>query len=410
MVTGVADKGMVISDYTSVHAVLNSDDFSRSVDQERFEHGNILEGVVLVLDGAAHRDRRRVENRLFRRDTLTLYEHGLFPSIIEETLTSAVVPGKPFDLMRLGGLLTIVLAARTVGIDFDTDSLDERERLLTLQRLFSRGNSIDASTKDPDDVKREVARALALFDTDFLKPSLARRRHALAEQRPLTQDLLSTLIAAGESLTDEQILRECAFYLDAGVDTSTQSLTSTMHYVLGWRDKAGFAWEEFAADLPLIQRCVHEALRLRPTNPRIVRRALADVTINGREIPSGSLVILDTQTANLDPTVYGEDANVFSPNRMLAVGAARTGFSFGGGLHACIGRGLAAGQHRAVGADPGQKQFGLVSLMVQALAIRHPRRVAGELPAAQDDTRRHTRWGRYPIILDNRPGPCQPAI
>lgn len=403
MATGVADKGMVISDYASVHMVLNSDDFSRSVDRERFELGNSLEDVVLVLDGVAHRDRRRVENRLFRRDTLTLYEHELFPSIIEETLTSTVVPGRPFDLMRLGGLLTIVLAARTVGIDFDATSFDERERLLALQRVFSRGSGIDASINDLDDVKRDVRRALDEFNADFLKPSLVRRREALAENRPVTRDLLSTLIGAHDALADEQVLRECAFYLDAGVDTSTQSLTSTMHYLLRWRDQDDFGWQELAADLPLIQRCVHEALRLRPTNPRIVRRALTDVTINGRAIPCGSLVILDTQTANRDPVIYGENADVFDPNRSVTGGAARTGFSFGGGIHACIGRGLAAGPNRAAGAEPEQQQFGLVSLMVQALAVRSPRRVANEPPAAQGDTKRHTRWESYPIVLDSDP-------
>jgi cytochrome P450 len=403
MATGVADQGMVISDYASVHAVLNSDDFSRSVDRGRFELGNILEDVVLVLDGAAHRDRRRVENRLFRRDTLTLYEHELFPSIIEDTLASAVVPGTTFDLMRIGGLLAIVLAARTVGIDFDAGSYDERERLLALQRVFSRGSSIDASINDPEDVKRDVRRALDEFNADFLKPSLARRREALAENRSLTLDLLSTLIGAHDALTDEQVLRECAFYLDAGVDTSTQSLTSTMDYLLVWHDEDPFGWEELAADLPLIQRCVHEALRLRPTNPRIVRRALADVTINGRPIPAGSLVILDTQTANRDPVIFGEDTDVFDPNRAISAGVPRTGFSFSGGLHACIGRGLAAGQNRAAEAEPEQQQFGLVSLMVQALAARCPHRVANQPPAAQGDTKRHTRWGSYPIVVDRDP-------
>lgn len=401
MATGVADKGMVIGDYASVHMVLNSDDFSRSVDRERFELGNSLEDVVLVLDGVAHRDRRRVENRLFRRDTLTLYEHELFPSIIEDTLTSAVVPGRPFDLMRLGGLLTIVLAARTVGIDFDASSFAERKRLLALQRVFSRGSAIDASINDPDDVKRDVRRALDEFNADFLKPSLVRRREALAEDRPITRDLLSTLIGAHDTLTDEQVLRECAFFLDAGVDTSTQTLTSTMHYLFSWHREDDFGWwQELAADLPLIQRCVHEALRLRPTNPRIVRRALTDVTINGRAIPCGSLVILDTQSANRDPAIYGESADVFDPNRSVSGGVARTGFSFGGGIHACIGRGLAAGPNRAAGAEPDQQQFGLVSVMVQALAVRSPRRVANEIPAAQGDTKRHTRWESYPIVLD----------
>ena len=44
------------------------------------------------LHGAEHRDRRRLENRLFRRDTFAYYENSLFPEIIRTAWRVATSP------------------------------------------------------------------------------------------------------------------------------------------------------------------------------------------------------------------------------------------------------------------------------------------------------------------------------
>ena len=42
--------------------------------------------VLVNLHGDEHRSRRRVENRLFRRDTFELYERELFPRVMNALL------------------------------------------------------------------------------------------------------------------------------------------------------------------------------------------------------------------------------------------------------------------------------------------------------------------------------------
>ena len=63
--------------------------------QALYDEGEVVMADVLVnLHGAEHRARRRLENRLFRRDTHVEYERELFPPIVEETLAPYVAEGQ----------------------------------------------------------------------------------------------------------------------------------------------------------------------------------------------------------------------------------------------------------------------------------------------------------------------------
>lgn len=402
-----------LTTFEDVRLALINSDLSRSLDPERHEHGNILDQVLMVLDEDAHRVRRRVENRLFRQDTLLLYERQLFPHIIRSTLARSGLDGHA-DLVELGSLLTVVLSARTVGIDFDTDSLDERRRLVELRHVFSRGISIDAATVDIDELKAEVRKALNLFEEEFFRPSLERRRGLLREVRSgrmpedqLPRDLVMTLVLAQSELelSDALLLREAAFFLDAGSDTSTQALTSTLHFMFRWCELHPTGWRRLQNDRLFAQRCVHESLRLRPTNTRIMRRAVRDTTVGEQHISAHTKVRLNTGSANSDHAVYGPDADRFDPHRALPVTVPRFGHSFSGGVHACIGRNQAVGLPiRFQGDAPANHQFGLVTLMVQGLVERGVRPDVDLPPTVQAGTKRITRWEHYPVLISPPPG------
>ena len=74
---------ITITDYDEARDVYRQKDLRQAL----YDAGEVVMADVLVnLHADEHRDRRRLENRLFRRDTFTLYERELFPPIIEETL------------------------------------------------------------------------------------------------------------------------------------------------------------------------------------------------------------------------------------------------------------------------------------------------------------------------------------
>ena len=103
----------------------------------------------------------------------------------------------------------------------------------------------------------------------------------------------------------------------------------------------------------LLQRCVHESARLHPSSPVARRRAECPVTLATDEtVETDELVTIDLLGANRDKKIFGPDAAEFNPYRQIDKGTSPYGLSFGLGMHACIGRTLAAGVTPKPDSDP----------------------------------------------------------
>jgi len=62
----------------------------KSLRQALYDAGEIvMSGVLVNLHGDEHRARRRLENRLFRRETLVSYERDFFPSLHTTPVSTA---------------------------------------------------------------------------------------------------------------------------------------------------------------------------------------------------------------------------------------------------------------------------------------------------------------------------------
>ena len=163
---------------------------NRDLRQALYDAGEvIMSDVVVNLHGAEHRDRRRLENRLFRRDTFTLYEQDLFPPIIESTLAPYLAEGKA-ELVTLGHQLMMNLAALTAGVDRPQGTPEETFRLYDYLTTFIEGATLAHYTGDKEAKAAEVLAALEAFDAEFLAPGMARRRELLEqhEAEELTAD------------------------------------------------------------------------------------------------------------------------------------------------------------------------------------------------------------------------------
>lgn len=401
---------ITIHGFESVREAFGNDALTRSLDHERFEIGNLKNGTVSVLDGEEHRERRRILGRLFRREMFEEYERKLFPGIVDQVLSSFVDP-EDTDLVEIAGLFTVVLAARTAGIDFDDTSIGDRRRLRHFLHEFARGTGIDTAVGDPADIIAEVQQALAAFKEEYLDASWRRRADLLRRfeagaiaEAELPLDVLTTLLRHQEELgiDDDHLTRETVIFFTAGANTSIQTMTNTVHLMLDRATLHPEEWERAKSDLAFVQRCVHEAVRLRPTNPIIARRALTDTEVGTIPVPADTQLTFDMISANHDPSVYGTHADSYDPLRALAPGSSLWGLSFGHGSHACMGRTLAAGMPQ--GRDGGIRDehlFGLIPIAVQALVRRNIRRQPDRPPQSDSETRRWTRWKSYPVALDS---------
>jgi cytochrome P450 len=368
--------------------------------QALYDAGEVIMADVLVnLHGTEHRDRRRLENRLFRRDTFELYEQHLFPPIIAETLAPHVADGRA-ELVDLGHQMMMNLAASTAGVDRPLGTPDETFRLYDYLRSFIEGATLAHYTGDRDAKRAEVAAKLAEFDAEFVSPSIERRTALRDGGAELPRDVLSILLDNQDDLElpREVVTREVAFYLLAGAHTSATAFTRVAHNILTWLDRHPEERSVILADRAYVQRCTHETIRLQPSSPVAMRWALADIDLkSGRHIPQGAKVVIDLLAVNRDRAVFGDRADEFDPHRSLPDGVAPYGLSFGSGMHACIGQDLAAG----LVLDPSETSsplLGLVPQAVQAL-FDHGVRRDPDNPPEMDESTTRPYFGRYPVLF-----------
>lgn len=397
---------LVLDDHDQIREALFNADLSRTFDDRSYDDGNIRDGVVSISHGPVHRARRRVENTQFRPDVLRLYERDLFPKVLNELLDVLIDDGSA-DLFAVGEQLSVVLAALRAGIDVDARALDQLRDLVHYVDVFSQGSAI-LDAKDPDAVRRMVVQAYDTFERDWVRPAWERRMGLIEQERrgeigeaELPHDILTVLLRHRDDpkleLADSgRVVREVATYLQGGTHTSAQTLVNALDLIFAAGPRTGEYLERCGGDLAFSQRVVHETLRLRPTTPRMRRRAVVDTVIGGRTIPTDSLVVLDAEAANRDARLFGTHPERFDPDRMVDPSVARWGLSFGAGAHQCPGRSVAGGFPTSSHGMPDDDHiFGLVALEVREICRRGPRPDVARPPQRDTRTERHTRWAHY---------------
>ncbi len=369
--------------------------------QALYDAGEVVMADVLVnLHGSEHRDRRRLENRLFRRDTFDLYENRLFPPIINETLAPDVEAGHT-ELVDLGHRMMMNLAALTAGVDRPLGTPDETRHLYRYLMLFIEGATLAHYTGDRDAKSAEIAAELHKFDEEFVAPSLVRRKAMMDAGEDLPKDVLSVLLANEDALPlpHDVIVREVAFYLLAGAHTSATAFTRVSHNIFKWLEDHPTDADLVRTDRLFVQRCTHETIRLQPSSPVAMRWALGDIELRtGTVIPKGAKVVIDLLSVNRDESIFGPDASHFNPHRETPDGVPAYGLSFGSGMHACIGQDLAAGLVFHPDDTMDDHLFGLVPEAVQALFDQGARPDPDDPPEMDESTSRPY-FGRYPVLL-----------
>jgi len=403
---------VVLDDFTAIKQALMNPDLSRTFDKRSYDDGNVREGVVSIMHGQAHRDRRRLENTQFRPDILKLYERDLFPPIVDVMVGEAAAAGEA-DLFSLGESLAIVLAAKRAGFDLELEDKQAREDMVAFVDEFSQASAI-VDANDPDAIRAAVRRAHIGFHDQFGTPSINRRVELLAQfdrgdidEDALPHDILTSLLRhrhePGLGLEDDHVvIREAGTYLQGGTHTSSQTLINAIDLLFDVREERADFWERTKSDLAFAQRVMHETLRLRPTTPKAKRRAEAATTVGAVEIPEGALVILDLHAANRDPELFGSDAADFNPDREVPSRNPLWGLSFGAGPHICPGRKVAGGLQQGSAADlPDEHLFGLVAQMIQSVVQHDPLRHPTKPQAKDDRTERFTRWRAYWTVFNS---------
>jgi cytochrome P450 len=380
---------------------------ARELRQALYDAGSALMGPVIVnLHGDAHRDRRRLENRLFRRDVFAAWERELIVPTVEAVLQPSLAAGE-VDLLTLARTTMMTVSRRVAGIDLPNDDPSTLVDFAALMNRMAVASVVVHSTLPPEDVIAEGNDALHDFEKRFFEPSMRRRlalieaheRGELAEQA-LPADVLTVLLRNQDrlALPYEAVLREAAYYPWVAAHSTSIAFVFAMSEIFGWLDAHPQDWQR-ATDRSWLLSCVHESLRLHPASPESRRRAVEPLTMStGRQIAVGDELTLAMTAANHDPSVFGTDADRFVPGRPLPERVAPWGLSFGSGTHACLGAALAGGLPVSDEMPGEQHLFGAIVTMAARL-FAHGARPHPSQPPVRDAHTTRPNFSSYWVTL-----------
>lgn len=383
----------------------------RELRQALYDAGHrLMSGVIVNLHGDPHVARRRLEQRLFRRDVFAWYEVERIPRIIDAVLAPAVA-ARHGDLLPLARRTMMTLSVDVAGVDLPRlpDGGLEPEvfdRFVELMERLARASTVAHATGDTAAIVADGDAALATFEAEFFAPALARRADLLrrfergelergADELP--RDVLTTLLRNQDQLDlpPEHVLREVAYFPWVGSHSTSGQLVHAMHHVFEWLADNPTDRDRLIADDVLLQRFVHESMRLHPASPVALRIATEDLTLrSGLTIAAGDEVRVEVERANRDPDVFGVRPDEFDPFRELPDEVARWGLSFGHGGHACLGRELAGGLEPDTSSE--LHLVGSVTLMAGRMLAAGARPDPAD-PPSLDRTTTRAMWGRYPV-------------
>ncbi|ESK83213.1 cytochrome p450 [Moniliophthora roreri MCA 2997] len=216
--------------------------------------------------------------------------------------------------------------------------------------------------------KREIMAKHRMYTESFLSSFLP-IKEAIAKKQEPARCFCTTLVETHErhGLNDLESAWLAAMLYSAGYDTSATGVQWLMIAMLVFPDVQRKVHEELDAvigqtriptladmeNLPYMRAVVKEVLRWRPPAPiGVFHSSLEDDVYEGYHIPKGSWIISNILAMNHDPATYGEDPDVFRPERFLNEDGTHKEsppdtkdeghYSFGFGRRICPGRHLAS--------------------------------------------------------------------
>ena len=173
-----------------------------------------------------------------------------------------------------------------------------------------------------------VAEAAAAAFMDYVRALVRERRGTPGD------DLLSALIAAEESgdhLTEDELVATVVFLFSAGHQTTRDLVGNGLLALLRHPQQ----WQRLGANPSLLPAAVEESLRYDPPVTMTSRRALEQTTIGEIAIAADDRVVVSLSAANRDPARFPD------PDRFDLERPNNEPLAFGGGIHDCLGAGLA---------------------------------------------------------------------
>jgi hypothetical protein len=197
--------------------------------------------------------------------------------------------------------------------------------------LFERWTDVVSSAFSaviPPESRAKIEQAIVEFDA-AASDLIERRRRARSNETLL--DALIAVEEAGERLSNVELRALILNLLFAGHDTTKSLLANSLWTLVSHPDELA----KLRAEPGLVASAVEEVARYETPIPSIPRIATADLEIAGVAIPAGAYVALSIPSANRDPRRFDD------PDRFDVARNDSRHFTFGHGVHHCVGAAIA---------------------------------------------------------------------
>jgi cytochrome P450 len=249
---------------------------------------------------------------------------GLRPRIqriVDDLITRAEQAGSMDLIEEFAYPIPVNVICEMLGVP-----VEDHERFKGWSLDIARGLDSVLLPPESDIPRRSGAARHAL--SDYFRGLIAERRAAPRG------DLLSALIAAeeaGDTLSEDELLATCILLLIAGHETTVNLIGNGTLALL--RHPAEL--RRLRENPGHIGSAVEELLRYDGPVQRTARIPSTDVTIGGRTIPKGAMVMPFIGAADRDPACFPH------PDRLDLARADNRHIAFGLGIHFCLGAPLA---------------------------------------------------------------------
>ncbi|HSE93732.1 MAG TPA: cytochrome P450 [Methylomirabilota bacterium] len=241
--------------------------------------------------------------------------------IVDGLLDRAEAAGSMDLIEQFAYPLPVIVICEMLGVP-----VEDHERFKGWGLDIARG--LDSILLPPDsEVPRRSAAARHAL-SDYFRSLIVERRAAPRD------DLLSALIAAeeaGDTLSEDELLATCILLLVAGHETTVNLIGNGTLALLRHPGEL----QRLRESPSLLASAVEELLRFDGPVQRTARVPSEDVTIGGRTIGKGEMVMPFIGAADRDPAQFPE------PDRLDIARADNRHIAFGWGIHFCLGAPLA---------------------------------------------------------------------
>jgi cytochrome P450 len=301
-------------------------------------------GSTFSLDGAEHRERRKLLVPPFHGKRMTAYEGIIEEEVLRET--ASWPEGREFETMPSMMRITLNAILRTV-FGAEGTALDELRELLPgmvlhasrlavlppiMRRNFgpwSPGGKLVANRTRYDQI---IRRLIADIRSD---PKFDERKDVLTL-------MLQARYEDGSPISDDHVADELLTLLAAGHETTATTLAWTVERLRRHpRLLARLTAEVDAGGSELVQATIWEVQRTRPVINGTARLAKTRIRLGEWVIPQGHAVLASISLAHASEDNF-TDAAVFNPDRFMGNPPdSHAWIPYGGGVRRCIGAAFA---------------------------------------------------------------------